>query len=534
MKLSSIINEELIKRLHALTQKVVDKFNQFANTDGRTSANPFTVRMVSSFIELITSNPNYQEWLLRQSLANPEYFTTVDQNDLKKLLADFLNFQHQLPNPNINNYTVQELAKEIDEIYQAEIGLPRLPNTRLRIKNPQELPGVTLEATEGSIKVYKVTDPTSLAELGEGSKWCTRKSYPKCRAATYLQQSAQIILAYKDRLIAQFAEDLSEIKNLENEPLEPEELAKLLPSSYIEKQIQNNIEALEAGELQSYPADYPERAKLAETIKTYGMMKGQVDQKIISLLRPFAVNLLDYKIHHNVEIQPQELNDLMKIDASRAVKIASQLVNDSSEIESVMLRKGAQFSFENNNSYIDSIKLYYKNHPWRLEPAKLLVMELGEHTAATFAIGILKQPWPELETRLATSNPWRNRQNAEDPRMHRLKIRLFTQYVIKAKQAQSLEYQQFFEEQLQSLIFYNHHTQYLDTVEEAIHYISALNIKNWTKPLEMLKQSKQELIQKWQNIFDIDPDTEILSIIERIIKEASQIEEAYEKILNRH
>ena len=522
MKLSDIINEELIKRLHALTQKVVDKLNKF---DTRvTDTNPYTIRMISSFIELITANPNYQEWILRQALINPEYFTTVDKNDLIKLLADFLRYQHQLPHPNINHYTIQELIKEIDELSRNDIGLP---NTKLRVKDPLSLPGVTLEATKGDVKIYKITDPTSLAELGEGSKWCTRKSYTPCRAAAYLDKSPQIIVTHKNRLVAQFAENLSEIKDLENEPLALDQLKKLLPSSYIDKKINDGFVALgppaKNGDFQNL--SYMERTILAERIKIYGMMKEQADPKIISLIRQWPEKLVDYKLHHNVEFEPQELKYLVKIDASKAVKIAAQLVNASSEIESEMFRICTQLSSW-NNSYIDSVKLYYKNHQWRLEQAKLITMELGVKTAARFAIEILKKPWPELEAKLATSVSgiiYNTSQNS---------LQLYTQYVIQAKQAQSLEYQQYVEEQLQSLTFYNHHTQYLNTVEEAIDYISALNIKNWTKPLEMLKQSKQELIQKWREIVDKDPSMANLNIIDRIVREASQIEEKYENILS--
>jgi len=512
VKLSSIINEELIKRLHALTQKVVDKFNQFANTD------VFTVRKVSYFIELITTNPNYQEWLLRQSLANPEYFTTVDQNDLIKLLADFLNFQHQLPNPNINHYTVQELAKEIDEIYQAQIGLPRLPNTRLRIKDPQELPGVTLEATEGSIKAYKVTDPNSLAELGEGSKWCTRKSYPNCRAATYLQQSAQIILVYKDRLIAQFAEDLSEIKNLENESLEPEVLAKLLPPSYIDKKINDTFEALGQEKNEDFQSlSYMDRTILAEKMLNYGMMKEQADQRILDLIRQWPQKLVKYKVHHNLEIPSRELKYLMQTDPARAVKIASLLNVPTPDIEKEMLYD--LMTAARQPDYAESVKLYYKKNPQRLNQAKLLTLEMGVPIATRFACEILKRPWPELEAMLATSI---------------VNTQRFTKYAIQAVRARSIEYEQYIEKQLQEINLFNYHDMFLRTISAATDYISALNIKNWTKPLELLKQSKQDLIQRWQKAVEKNPAMKDLEIVDRIVKEASEAEDQYEQIIAYH
>lgn len=511
MKLSHILNEALIKRLHALTQKVVDKLNK--SNDDNTATNPYTIRMMSSFIELITANPNYQEWILRQMLTSPEYFTAVSHTDLSKLLADFLTYQHQLPHPNINQYTIQELVKEIDELDKTEI---ELPNTKLKVKDPLSLTGVTLEASQGQIKIYKITDAISLAELGEGSKWCTRRSYPQCRAEAYLDYSPQIIITYKNRLVAQFAENLSEIKNLENEPLELDQLKKVLPSSYIDKKINDGFVALgppaKNGDFPSL--SYMERTILAEKIKKYGMMKEQADPKIINLIRQWPEKLVEYKVHHDLEILPQELKYLMQTDPARAVKIASQLDHPTSDIEKEMLYD--LMTAARQPDYAESVKLYYRNNPQRIDQAKVLTLEMGVPIATRFACEILKRQWPELEAMLATSGSH---------------IQRYTKYAIQAKQAQSIEYQQYMEEQLQGINLFNYHDMFLRTISAAMDYVSALNIKTWTKPLEILKQAKQDLIQRWQKVVEKDPSMVNLEIIDRIIKEASAVEDQYEQIL---
>ncbi len=508
MKLSHILNESLIKRLHALTQKVVDKLNK--SDDDNTATNPYTIRMMSSFIELITANPNYQEWILRQMLTSPEYFTAVSHTDLSKLLADFLTYQHQLPHPNINQYTIQELVKEIDELDKNEI---ELPNTKLRVKDPLSLPGVTLEATKGQIRVFKITNATSLAELGEGSKWCTRKSYPQCRAAAYLEISPQMIITFKNRLVAQFAENLSEIKDLENESLEPKQLSKLLPPSYIDKKINDTFEAL--GDFQSL--SYMDRTILAEKMLNYGMMKEQADQRILDLIRQWPQKLVKYRVHHNLEIPSRELKYLMQTDPARAVKIASLLNQPTPDIEKEMLYD--LMTAARQPDYAESVKLYYRNNPQRINQAKLLTLEMGVPIATRFACEILKRPWPELEAMLATSIS---------------NVQRYTKYTIQAVQAQSIEYQRYIEEQLREINLLNYHDMFLGTISAAMDYISVLNIKNWTKPLERLKQSKQDLIQKWQKAYEKDPAIKNLEIIARILREASAAEDQYEQIIAYH
>jgi len=67
---------------------------------------------------------------------------------------------------------------------------------------------------------YIVEDAESLKDLGEGSKWCTRRSFHSPQAEIYLgDHGPQIVVVYNGRLIAQFSADLEEIKNQENDDI---------------------------------------------------------------------------------------------------------------------------------------------------------------------------------------------------------------------------------------------------------------------------------------------------------------------------
>ena len=92
------------------------------------------------------------------------------------------------------------------------------------------LPGVELYREDGLYKIYKVTDANSLAELGEGTKWCTRKSYPDCQAGEYLDEHGHIFLVLKDgKKFAQYTPGYDQVMDVKDRQFEvPKGLAKLM------------------------------------------------------------------------------------------------------------------------------------------------------------------------------------------------------------------------------------------------------------------------------------------------------------------
>lgn len=196
MKLSSILLEALIKRL----QPLLDKKALELNADKEELAQA---------IESISDNPNIQVWLLSK-------FTSGDINratEIKAAVASFERDKHRLENNNISSYTIDELL----DLFIPDGVLSKYPNAVFRIDDPLALDGVEVFDKSGPMVAYIISDADSLKAMGEGSKWCTRGSYPACRAETYLTKNGpQIIVVYNGRLVAQFSSDLEEIKNQEN------------------------------------------------------------------------------------------------------------------------------------------------------------------------------------------------------------------------------------------------------------------------------------------------------------------------------
>jgi hypothetical protein len=196
MKLSRILLEAIIKRLQPLLDKKAMELNA-----GKEE--------LAQAIETISDNPNVQTWLLSK-------FTSEDINrtaEIKEALNNFERVRHRLGDSNLVNYSIDQLL----EMFPSSNILGKYPSEFCRVDDPLKLDGVEIFDKSGPMIAYIISDAESLKKMGEGSKWCTRGSYPVSRAETYLTKNGpQIIVVYNGRLVAQFSSDLEEIKNQEN------------------------------------------------------------------------------------------------------------------------------------------------------------------------------------------------------------------------------------------------------------------------------------------------------------------------------
>jgi hypothetical protein len=70
----------------------------------------------------------------------------------------------------------------------------------------------------GGYSLLKIDDADSLALLGEGTKWCTRKSYPNCQAETYIANHDFIFIISKDdKPFIQLTSHFDEAMDINNE-----------------------------------------------------------------------------------------------------------------------------------------------------------------------------------------------------------------------------------------------------------------------------------------------------------------------------
>jgi len=83
--------------------------------------------------------------------------------------------------------------------------------------NPLTLPGVEILEKRPDITFYKVTNPSSLAKMGEGTKWCTRFSFNKSisTAKGYIDRYGYLVIGYKDgKPYVQYNPDYSQVMDV--------------------------------------------------------------------------------------------------------------------------------------------------------------------------------------------------------------------------------------------------------------------------------------------------------------------------------
>ena len=167
-----------------------------------------------------TPTKDYSVWILKQwmfkNVILPEdghrVLTVLTHYDKQKRKAD-----SQLQK-DINRYrTIHDLEMALEE------EIPSLKATAVEVGHKvKDLPGVTVvKRVPPDIVVLKVEDPDSLATLGEGTRWCTRRSYPDCQAESYIDDYGYIYVVLKQgKPFVQYTPDYDQIKDVDNETFE--------------------------------------------------------------------------------------------------------------------------------------------------------------------------------------------------------------------------------------------------------------------------------------------------------------------------
>jgi hypothetical protein len=140
-----------------------------------------------------------------------ELHTLLVQFNAKKPNLDRLGMSK-----NINDY-------DMDSLEQALVSAATSAN--------KEGEGVKKLGSAGPFTVYEVTDAQKLMELGEGTSWCTRGTYPgENRAEYYLEEHGSIYVIFKgDKPFMQICQGLSSPMDAKNNNAAiPTEVLKVL------------------------------------------------------------------------------------------------------------------------------------------------------------------------------------------------------------------------------------------------------------------------------------------------------------------
>jgi hypothetical protein len=208
MKLRYILSEDINIAKHAAQLKAVSN---------KTGVDEET--LIDS-LNTIDPSGKHTRWLLRQiklgDFKVPETSTANDGRILynqraKKVIASFAANKPRLQQKDIMQYkTIHSLEEALEGI----TGTKSKRQGGFQV-NPLSLPGVELINTIGEYSLYQVANVESLMELGEGTKWCTRRSYPEGAASAeqHIEQRSNhgfvFIISKNDGPFIQFAPDFN-------------------------------------------------------------------------------------------------------------------------------------------------------------------------------------------------------------------------------------------------------------------------------------------------------------------------------------
>jgi hypothetical protein len=175
-----------------------------------------------------TPNQGFSVWLLRG--LKKQWIRMEDGQRAKQTLERFIQLRRVNKIEDIMKYPhINDLENAIERL--SGVGAKRQGFSGV---NPETLPGVEKFEEKRGITFYKVRNVSSLEQMGEGTKWCTRKSYGNghSMAKSYLDKYGHLIVGYKDgKPYIQFNPDYSQIMDVNDthfKPTDSEEL-KILP-----------------------------------------------------------------------------------------------------------------------------------------------------------------------------------------------------------------------------------------------------------------------------------------------------------------
>jgi len=192
MKLTLITENNQILQQTAEKLKIhIDKLNKLI-----TDADPTGRKYKLFILKLLNKN----------NIRLPE-----DNYRVKETLNNFRKYQRNLEFKDILKYDSLHDLEAALEPYIGSVSKKQGGNN----VNPLSLPGVELVLDNGEFKTYKVSDIESLKDIGEGTKWCTRRSYPDCQAEYYIDTYNWIGVVYKNgKPFIQYTSDYEQVMDV--------------------------------------------------------------------------------------------------------------------------------------------------------------------------------------------------------------------------------------------------------------------------------------------------------------------------------
>lgn len=207
-------------RLTLLLETVKDLISKIS------SDNNISDDMVLQIVNKYSPNTKFNQFIIRQ-WAKHNIRLPEDGYRVKEALENFITVRGKLQNKDLLSY---KKLSDLEEAMAPFIGLPTRSGDRV---DPTRLPGVKLYKRTDDMMSVMITNVDSLKKLGEGTKWCTRGSYPDCQADRYMEMEEWIGQIWKDnKPIVQYTPDLSQCMDVNDNYIAPK---KIIDMIYLDK-----------------------------------------------------------------------------------------------------------------------------------------------------------------------------------------------------------------------------------------------------------------------------------------------------------
>jgi hypothetical protein len=158
-----------------------------------------------------TPNKGYSVWILR-GLKRKD-FLLEDERRISLAIAEHIRLRFARLVPDIMQFpTLNQLETAIAPL--SMVGAKRQGYAGV---DPTTLPGVEILEQRPDITFFKVYNASSLAKMGEGTKWCTRYSFLKNinTADAYIKRHGYVVVGYKDgKPFVQYNADFSMVQDV--------------------------------------------------------------------------------------------------------------------------------------------------------------------------------------------------------------------------------------------------------------------------------------------------------------------------------
>ena len=206
------------EKFKIISESVADQLETLAKQHGQ------TIQQIQQQLKKISNK--YWKWILLQWYQN-KIRLPEDEARVKQTLNNFVQSLSRIPSnkKDINQYkTLSQIEQTVEPL------LTTVQSSTKTHANIDSMPGTTLVNKKGPYEIYSITNPDTLAKLGEGTKWCTRESYKPCQAENYIKQHGKIFTIFQNgRPVAQYTPDFEQVMDINDDELTDQKLLSLIP-----------------------------------------------------------------------------------------------------------------------------------------------------------------------------------------------------------------------------------------------------------------------------------------------------------------